>query len=51
MTQDAKVRAFVPIVALCEAYAALRRRLKRHLFYARFEAFAALASKALGYRV
>ena len=46
MTPDAKVRAFVPIVALCEAYAALRRRLKRHLFYARFEAYPALASEA-----
>jgi hypothetical protein len=45
MTHDLKVRAFVPIVALREAYAALRRRVKNHLFYARFAALPALASE------
>jgi hypothetical protein len=43
MTYDAKVRSFVPIVALREAWAAGRRRLKRHLFYARFAAYPSLA--------
>lgn len=45
MTHDAKIRAFIPIVALREAYAAGRRRLKRHLFYARFAAYPALAQE------
>jgi hypothetical protein len=45
MPNDAKLRAFVPIVALREAWAALRRKLRRHLFYSRFFAHAALAQK------
>ena len=44
MTHDLKVRAFVPVVALREAYAALRRRLKKHLFYARYAALPLLAA-------
>jgi hypothetical protein len=43
MRHDAKVRAFIPVVALREACAAARRRLKRHLFYARFAAYPVMA--------
>lgn len=46
MPTNAKLRAFVPIVMLREAWAAGRRKLKRHLFYSRFVAYPALAQKA-----
>jgi hypothetical protein len=45
MTIDYKVRAFIPVVVVREAIAALRRKLKRHLFYAKFAAYPALAEK------
>ncbi len=45
MTYNFKVRAFVPVVLLREAYAALRRRLKLHLYFAKFAAYPALAEK------
>jgi hypothetical protein len=45
MPTDAKLRAFVPIVMLREAWAAARRKLKRHMFYARFSAYPVLAQK------
>jgi hypothetical protein len=45
MTFDSKVKMFVPVVVIREAYAALRRRLKRHLFFAKFAAYPVLADK------
>jgi hypothetical protein len=45
MPNDAKLRAFVPIVALREAWVAARRKLKRHLFFARFATYPVLAQK------
>jgi len=45
MTIDFKLKAFIPVVVVREAFAAFRRRLKRHLFYAKFAAFPALAEK------
>lgn len=45
MTYNLKVKAFVPVVLLREAHAALRRRLKLHLYFAKFAAYPALAEK------
>jgi hypothetical protein len=45
MTSDYKVRAFIPVVVMREALAALRRKVKLHLFYAKFAAYPALAEK------
>jgi hypothetical protein len=41
-----KVRSFVPWVVVSEALASFRRRLKLHLFHARFAAFPMLAASA-----
>jgi hypothetical protein len=46
MPADAKLRAFMPIVMLREAWAAGRRKLKRHLFYSRFATYPLLAQTA-----
>ena len=45
MTFDPKVKAFIPVVVIGEAFAALRRRLRRHLFFAKFAAFPVLTDK------
>jgi hypothetical protein len=43
MRHDFKVKAFIPVVVMREAAASLRRRLKHHLFYAKFAAYPMLA--------
>lgn len=45
MTFDYKVRAFIPVVIVLEAVAALRRKVKRHLLFAKFAAYKALGNK------
>jgi hypothetical protein len=45
VSYDIKVRSFVPWVVVREALASFRRRLKQHLFHARFAAFPALAAR------
>jgi hypothetical protein len=47
MPNDAKVRAFVPLVALREAWNMGRKKLKRHLFYSRFATYPIIAQKDL----
>ncbi len=45
MPINAKLRAFVPVIVARDAWSAARRKLKRHLFYARFATHAALGQK------
>lgn len=45
MAFDFKVKAFIPVVMIREALAAFRRRLMRHMFFAKFAAYPVLADK------
>jgi hypothetical protein len=45
MTFNFKTKVFIPIVVVREAYAALRRRLKQHLYFAKFAAYPTLGEK------